>query len=225
MSSAWQAGLSSSLKWALPSPVYRAPAQGAGLPAKSLCAPKGGDVAVGSKDSSNPSKGEGKPSTKGRNCPLERLGTAFLEDTGPLSPLLEIIVDFPKSLRGWSLHRLGLLSPLSSPFPHPHLPWPPHCPQSKARSLSFLSSAHKPPRAALVHPAPCQAAHSYLFFKFIQGGPTTPGGHIFPTKAVAGRGTLPSSGLYTCSLLVHYRWPVKVPLQPPLGGFLHRIMF
>ena len=58
--SAWRAGSSSSLKWALPSPVYRPPAWGAGLPAKSLCAPKGGDVAVGSKDSSSPSKGEGK---------------------------------------------------------------------------------------------------------------------------------------------------------------------
>lgn len=160
MPSAWQAGLSSSRKWALLSRVYRPPAQGADLPAKSLCAPQGGDVAVGSKDSSNPSKGEGKPSTKGRNCPPERLGTAFLGDTGPLSPLLEIIVGFPKTLCGWSLHRLGLLSPLSSSFPCPHLPWPPRCPQSKAKSLSFLSSAHKPPRAALVHPTPCQEAHS-----------------------------------------------------------------
>lgn len=36
-----------------------------------------------------------------------------------------------------------------------------------------------------------------LIRKFSQGGPTAPGGHIFPTKAVTGRGTLPSSGLYT----------------------------
>lgn len=89
----------------------------------------------------------------------------------------------------------------ASSAPFLHLSLVPTFPGLQAKSLSFLSSAHKLPWAALVHPAPCQAAHSYLFFKFSQGGPTAPRGHIFPTKAVTGHGALPSSGLYTCSLL------------------------
>ena len=107
---------------------------------KTLCGPKGGNGCAGSGDSSEPSKREGKPSTKGRNCLPERPGTAFPGDTGPLSPLLESIVGFPEIPHGWSPHGLGLLSPLFSPLTRPQPPRPPPCLPSKAKSPSFLGS-------------------------------------------------------------------------------------
>ena len=152
-------------------------------------------------------------------------------------------------LRGWTQPFCEILDPclpsgrLLWVFPKPcvagvYIDWASSAPflhLSLVPTFPGLPDAHSSKQSLCLSLARITSRHGQLWStlpparqlipKFSQGGPTAPGGHIFPTKAVTGRGTLPSSGLYTCSLLVHYRRPVKVPLQPPLGGFLYWIMF
>lgn len=119
------------------------------LPAKSLCAPKGRDVAVGSKDSSSPSKGESKQSTKGQNCPPERLGTAFPGDTGRLSPSWRLLWVFPKP------RMAGVYMDWASSAPFLHLSLVPTFPD--------LPDAHGPKRSLCLSLAQLISCHGQLW--------------------------------------------------------------
>lgn len=182
--------------------------------------PKGRYGAAGSQGSFGPSKGKGQPSTKGRNCLPEKLGTACQGDTGSLSPLLEAIVGFPENPSMARVHMSWAPALSSAPFPLLTTPLPPASLVFFRPAVQFwpffCSGISHCRRLSLSTLPSCQAAHSYLFSKWQQGDLAAPRGHIFLKKAVTGPGILPSKGLYTCSPLLHCTCPMKVPLKPSL---------
>lgn len=168
--------------------LSEAPAQGAGLPAKSLCAPRAGMWLLW--QDSSIFKGWGTSQVQGGGTArLRELGsTAFLEDTGPLSPSWRLLWIFQ------SLCIQGLID-WSQPLTHLSLIPPP----------SWLPCCHSPKQVSLISsPSPshrqlwsCTPAGRsfYLFLSSVQG-PCCPRRTHLPTKpSLAGRGTLPSSGL------------------------------
>lgn len=171
---------------------------------------KGRAGVAGRRGSSGPSKGEGKPSTKGQNCLPKMLGTAFQWDPGPVSLPGGYCGFYRKPLRGWSL--CLLFSTLSSPL-HPAAP-----------SLTSLCEACSPVLAFF------QLRH----FSLLQVLPAhpPPAGRFSPTCSVSctWEALLPCEdtslpipkrrsqglGLDTCSPLLSCRCLVTVPLRSSL---------
>lgn len=129
-------------------PIHLLQALGRGVPCRKLWQ-KGQGRAAGSRGSSGPSKGKGKLSTKGQNCPPERLGTTFHIDIGPCLPSWRLWW-VPETPHGWSPHGPLHTSRPASVFPLlRRLPlwagsaWPSH-PPAGAHATCSLSYGREP---------------------------------------------------------------------------------
>ena len=181
-------------------------------------------MAVGSKDSSSPSKGESKQSTKGQNCPPERLGTAFPGDTGRLSPSWRLLWVFPKP------RMAGVYMDWASSAPFLHLSLVPTFPD--------LPDAHGPKRSLCLSLAQLISCHGQLWSTLPPARLLIPTcflssareAVLLPEDTSSPQRLSQDVGLghprdFAPAVSCTLQRPTKVPLQPPLGGFLHQILF